>query len=178
MAGEKSKGPRVPFPSLVWLESYIKKLNESGAYEEAAKSWEGAMLFVIKAGEITPIDLHVWLDLWHGKCRDGKFYYSKDGVEADYIFEGPEANWIKLLDGELDPIKGLMAGKFRLTGNMNAVMRHVKAAQVLVNELQYFDFEFLHLANDKADSELRFEDDAGELVLLVDKENGKLTFKK
>ena len=32
-----------------------------------------------------------------------------------------------LIDGKLDPLKGLVSGKFKLVGNMAAVMRAVKA---------------------------------------------------
>ena len=40
---------------------------------------------------------------------------------------------LKLLQKKIDPIQGLMQGKFKLKGNMGKVMRAVKAAQELVN---------------------------------------------
>ncbi|MHA1996815.1 MAG: SCP2 sterol-binding domain-containing protein, partial [Promethearchaeota archaeon] len=150
---------RVPFPSKIWMETYMNMLNESKEYETSAKTWEGSMLFVIKAkGELTPIDLHFWFDLWHGKCRDYKMVYSKDMIEADFIFEGPENNWIQMLEGKIEAIKGLMAGKFRLTGgNMTPVMRHVKAAQILVEILQEFEFDYVKTEQDpEKDDVLRF----------------------
>ena len=54
----------------------------------------------------------------------------KIGVE--FVFSGKYDNWLKVLSKELDPIQGLMAGKFKLLGNMAKVMRATKAAQEMV----------------------------------------------
>ncbi len=51
---------------------------------------------------------------------------------AEFVFSGLYDNWVKVLKQELDPIQGLMAGKFKLVGNMAKVMRATKAAQELV----------------------------------------------
>ena len=52
---------------------------------------------------------------------------------VEFVFSGNYDNWLKVLKKELDPIQGLMAGKFKLVGNMAKVMRATKAAQELVN---------------------------------------------
>lgn len=52
---------------------------------------------------------------------------------AEFVFSGIYDNWVMVLKKELDPIQGLMAGKFKLVGNMAKVMRATKAAQELVN---------------------------------------------
>ena len=49
---------------------------------------------------------------------------------------------IKVLKKELDPIQGLMAGKFKLVGNMAKVMRATKAAQELVNSTTMVETEY------------------------------------
>ncbi len=153
-------------------------LNESKEYAEAAKAWEGSMLFVVRAeGNMTPVDLFIWLDLWHGKCRGYKLVFGKEDVKADYVFEGPEKNWLKVLSGELDPIKGLMAGKFKLVGNMTSVMRHVKAAQLLVEGLQALEFDFIKTTNDVAkDGVLEFFDSKGRAIIRLDKLNKTIEY--
>ena len=40
--------------------------------------------------------------------------------------------WKLLFDGKIDPIKGIMARKFKLDGDMGKVMRYTKAALELV----------------------------------------------
>ena len=159
----------------------MEMLNESKEYEKAAKTWEGSMLFVVKQGEITPIDLHIYLDLWHGKCRSYEFVYSKEEKpDADFVFEGPEKNWLLMLDGELEAVKGLMTGKFRLTGgNMTPIMRHVKAAQILTEKLQDFNFDYIETKNDvEKDEILQFFDSQEELVLEVNQKEKSLVFHK
>jgi putative sterol carrier protein len=48
------------------------------------------------------------------------------------VYAGPLSNWKLLFDGKIDPIKGIMARKFKLTGDMGKVMRYTKAALELV----------------------------------------------
>jgi putative sterol carrier protein len=144
MAGDTEDGKiQVPYPSNKWGELYMDLLNNSPEYEAAALDWEGSMLFVIQPdGGLTPFEIGVWLDLWHGKCRGYQFWV--DGQEkpaSDFIFSGPERNWLALIAGQLDSIQGLMAGKFKLVGNMTMVMRHAQAAKLLTEILKTFDLD-------------------------------------
>ncbi len=66
------------FPSQAWVEALVRVLNDDSRYGEIARNWEGDLLFVIKAdggaseaSETRPT--HVYLDLWHGKCRSGRY---------------------------------------------------------------------------------------------------------
>ncbi|MHA1732576.1 MAG: SCP2 sterol-binding domain-containing protein [Promethearchaeota archaeon] len=170
----------VPYPSIEWAEKYMDMLNNDPDYEKAAQNWEGDMLFVIRAdGNNTPIDLGVWLDLWHGKCRGYKFWMQGMPLEAEYVFEGPETNWLAMVDGKIDPIQGLMTGKFKLQGNMSAVMRAVAAAQILVETLQKFDLFILKPdTRDTSAKTMVFRGEDGEPVLVVDTEKKEFDFKK
>ncbi len=122
------------FLSKEWIDSYIAELNKSTAYEEAAKTWEGDFVFIARDDKTKEVVNAGYFDLWHGKCRKQfKVEDIKKLPKAEFIFDGPISNWKKVLAKELDPIQGLMSGKFKLTGNMSKVMRAVKAAQELVN---------------------------------------------
>jgi putative sterol carrier protein len=125
-----------------WLMAYMKELNSNEAYAEAAKTWEGDFIFVFRKDDILDHDLFLWVDLWHGKARDGRILSSAEEVDAAFIFEGPYSNYVKLVEGTLDPIKGLVTGKFKLTGNIAKVMRAVKAAQELVRTITLTETEF------------------------------------
>ena len=87
-------------------------------------------------------DLYFWIDLYHGKARDGRALSSPDEVKAEYTFEGAYSNYVRLVEGTLDPIQGLMTGKFKLKGSMAKVMRHVKAANELVRTITMIDTQF------------------------------------
>lgn len=121
------------FPSAEWIEEFHKILNENKAYQEAAKNWEGDFLFIITPDEGLDREYVYYMDLWHGKCREARLLKSRDEKKAAFAYEGPYSNWKKLLQGKIDPIKGLLTNKFRLKGDMAKVMRATKAAKELVS---------------------------------------------
>ncbi len=172
---------KVPFPSEMWAKKYEELLNTSKDYEDSAKNWEGAMLFIIGPdGGATPFEIGVWLDLWHGKCRGHKFWYcDQEKPKADYIFSGPEKNWLSMIDGKIDPIQGLMTGKFKLVGNMSMVMRHTIAAKLLVQNLQKFEMDIV--AADTKDPKAKvitFTDKAKAKIITVDRDKKLLNIMK
>ena len=125
-----------------WIKAYVEKLNSNQAYAEAASSWEGDFVFIVRKDGPLDEDMYFWIDLWHGKARDWKVLKSPDEVDAAFTFEGPYTNYVKLAKGELDPIQGLMTRKFKLKGNMAKVMRAVKAANELVRTITLTDTEY------------------------------------
>ncbi|HMF30986.1 MAG TPA: SCP2 sterol-binding domain-containing protein [Candidatus Lokiarchaeia archaeon] len=133
------------FATKEWTDEYCNALNENPAYEDAAKTWEGDFVFVVLADEISDQDAFFWVDLWHGKARDWAVLESADEKpDAVFVFSGPYKNFKALVGTpKLDPIQGLMTGKFKLKGDMAKVMRAVKAAQELVNQIVSLGTEFL-----------------------------------
>ncbi len=124
-------GDKLVFPSDEWIEMYMNLLNKNALYEDAAKTWEGDFVFEITAdGEIVTEPIRFYMDLWHGKCREAKMAGPDDS--AEFTYSGPYKNWRALFDGKIDPIKGIMARKFKLDGDMGKVMRYTKAALELV----------------------------------------------
>jgi putative sterol carrier protein len=125
-----------------WCQEYMDRLNKNPAYAEAASMWEGDFVFIIRADGPLDHDIYLWIDLWHGKARDGRVLQSPDEVQTAFVYEGPYSNYVKLVEGKLDPIQGLMTGKFKLKGDMAKVMRAVKAAQELVRTITLIDTQF------------------------------------
>ncbi len=127
-----------------WIEEYKEVINNSPSYKEAAKTWEGDFLFVIQPDGPLKEAVTYYIDLWHGDCRgvdlidNGK---TKPVTEFQYI--GKYSEWLKVIRGELDPIKGILTRKFKLVGDKGKVMRATKAAKELVNSAQKVDTEFL-----------------------------------
>jgi putative sterol carrier protein len=125
-----------------WIKDYMKAINESKEYEEAAKDWEGDFLFVVEPDGELDKPLYGYIDLYHGKAREAYAVDDPSKVKAAYEFRGKFSDWKKLLAGEIDPIKGLVTGKFKLKGNMAMVMRYAKAAQILVELTKKIETEF------------------------------------
>jgi putative sterol carrier protein len=135
-------GDELVFPSAEWIEKYMELLNKNAAYEDAAKTWEGDFVFEVTVdGTIVKEPIRFYLDLWHGKCREARMANADD--KAEFVYAGPYKNWRNLFDGKIDPIKGIMARKFRLDGDMGKVMRYTKAALELVATTRQIPTKYL-----------------------------------
>jgi len=130
----------VRFPSDEWIKIFKEELNKSKAYEESAKEWEGDFLFVITPDEELKEEVTFYVDLWHGKCRDA--FLVEGDKKAAFIFKGPYSNWKKVINKELDPIRGLIRGMFDLDGDSKVILDQTKAAQELVNTASTIPVEF------------------------------------
>lgn len=131
------------FPSEEWAEEYQQRLNENSTYKVAAKNWEGSITFVIQKDENLLADIYLYLDLYHGVCR--KFGFSSEPSDlpnADFKYRGSYANWIALLNGKIDPIQGILEGKFKLDGSLVKLMRYARAAKEMVSTASMVETEF------------------------------------
>lgn len=134
------------FPSDEWAKAYKDALNgEIGiAWQKAAETWEGDFLFVIEPDDRFSETAYFYIDLWHGECREAKMITDEASLpEAEFQYKGTYSNWVKLIQGEIDPIKGILMRKFRLVGNKAKVMRSTKAAKELVSTAQKIDTNFV-----------------------------------
>ena len=132
----------VKFPSQEWIEQFKEKVNQNAAYEDAAKSWEGDFIFLVEPDGALTAPVALYMDLFHGKCRDAKMLATPDEKAAAYTYQGPYSNWKKLINKEIDPIQGMMTGKFKLKGNMMKIMRYTRAAKELINTASTIPTEF------------------------------------
>ena len=135
---------KIKFLSREWIEAYMDVLNNSTDYKEAAKTWEGDFLFVVEPDDELGKKTIFYLDLWHGDCRRVDFFKEGDNLpETEFQYIGKYSNWLKVINGELDPIKGILTRQFKLVGDKGKVMRATKAAKELVNSAQKIPTEFL-----------------------------------
>ena len=131
------------FPSAEWLAEYVTKLNSNANYEDAARKWEGAMTFVVQKDGLFEKDAYLYMDLFHGKCRASQFSYTiGDLPPAQYKYIGPFTNWKRLINKEIDPIQGILTGKFKLEGSMMTIMRFTRAAKEMVATTTHVQTEF------------------------------------
>ena len=131
------------FPSDEWVKEYMDKLNSNADYQDAGSKWEGAITFVILKDDTFKDDAYIYLDLYHGKCREARFSKSLTELpKSEFKYIGSYGNWRRLIDGEIDPIKGILTGKFKLEGAMMKIMRYTRAAKEMVNTASKVQSEF------------------------------------
>jgi putative sterol carrier protein len=132
----------IPFPSDPWIKALMAELNANPAYQSAAKNWEGDLIFIIEPGGRLAQPVTLYMDLWHGQCRDAFVVDDSKPVDPVFRLSGPVEIWKKVITRELDVIHVLMTGKLKVRGNLAAIMRSVKAAQELVATCARVETEF------------------------------------
>lgn len=132
----------IPFPSDAWIKAMMEDLNQSAAYQEAAKNWEGDFFFVVDPGGSLEQQVILYMDLYHGKCRSAFEILDHEVPKPVFRLSGPVAAWKKVMTKKLDPMQAMMTGQLKLQGNMATVMRNVRAAKELVEACTRIDTVF------------------------------------
>ncbi len=132
----------ITFPTDAWAKAMMDDLNESAAYLEAAKNWEGDFYFIVDPGGTLTEKAVLYMDLWHGKCRDACLVADPAEKTPAFRLSGPAATWKRVMTKQLDPMQAMMTGQLKLTGNMVMVMKNVRAAKELVESCTRIPTEF------------------------------------
>lgn len=124
----------IMFLSDEWVQAFKEAIQNSPSYKEAAKTWEGDVTLVIKADSQVGMDedRYLYMDLWHGDCRDMRLVSKEEGESAKFVITASYDRWGQVARGELEPIKGMMQGKLKLKGNLPYIVRYVKASKELI----------------------------------------------
>jgi putative sterol carrier protein len=138
------------FPSEDWTTAYRDAVNKNDAYRKAARPWTfGSVAMVINAEPGIGIedDTGMILDVHQGECRGTTYVKGMDRVrEADtaFVIVADYNRWKEVIRGKLDPIKGMMEGKLKLTkGHLPTMIRFVEASRELVVSASKVPTEFV-----------------------------------
>lgn len=113
------------FLSQDWLDKLSDKLNHDARYAQIASKWEGDLTFEILPGGDLAQPVYLYLDLWHGTCRQAKMLPGLQDVSAAFTLTATYDDITKILTGKLDPMQALMTRKLRVQGSMAYMMRNV-----------------------------------------------------
>jgi putative sterol carrier protein len=130
------------FPTDEWAKAAMVEVNRSSKYQEAAKNWEGDIIFQVTAVPSRDKAVFLYMDLWHGECRDAFEISDPASQSSEFVITAPLHVWRKVIDGKLDPIRGLVSRQLKMKGNMMKVLKAPKAAVELVNACQNVETEW------------------------------------
>lgn len=122
----------IEFATEAWVKALMAELNQSDAYAKAAKNWEGDFYFVVTAGEGIAKDTYMYMDLWHGECREAYLVDDHGQKSPAFVMSAPLSTWRGVFEKKMDPIRGLVTGKLKLKGNKMKVLKAPKAAIEMV----------------------------------------------
>lgn len=119
-----------------WARAWGEQLQTNQAYKAAAKNWEWPLVLTLKADPSLgiPEDRSVYLDLFHGDCREARAATRDESQQVPYVISADAYTWKQVLIGKLEPISSIMRGKLKLVkGSMATLAGYVLAAKELVN---------------------------------------------
>lgn len=128
-----------------WAKEWGEQINANQNYRKAAANWEGAIVLLMTADSTrgVAVDRAVIADLWHGECRLALSASDEDLSEAPYVIQATPDVWREVLEGDLDPIFGLMRGKLKLArGGLFSLLPYAVAAKEMVNSARQVDTSF------------------------------------
>ena len=128
-----------------WSRAWQQALTDSETYRKAAAKWEGPVVLEMAADEDLGIrePRAVYLDLWHGECREARPAASEDEERASYVIHGSAASWKRILDGAMEPMWALMSGKLELRrGRLARLVPYAKASRELLAAAQQVQTSF------------------------------------
>jgi putative sterol carrier protein len=128
-----------------WLTEWKKKINENASYRQAAQTWEWPLILIFEKDPSAGVDEDraVYLDLWHGECRDARVATKEDIQNSPYVISADPYTWKQIFDRKLEPISTIMRGRMKLIkGNMSTLSAYVLAAKYLVESALELDLEF------------------------------------
>lgn len=122
------------FASVEWLDAYKDAINASPEIAEYAKEWERDIVIVVEAerDKGIPFDLWALFDIDHGKVREARIVTPEEGERATYVISAPYSEWKNVVQGRVDPIKGMLQGKLKVRGDVHTLASEVKATEALV----------------------------------------------
>ncbi len=121
------------FPSAEWVAQLKDVVNNDPAYASSAKTWEGDFYFIVEPGPGIEQPVKLYLDLWHGKCRDAYMVTGAETKQPEFTIAGTLDTFRKVFQKKQDPIQAMMTRKLKVQGNMMKIVRAVKPTLDLVN---------------------------------------------
>lgn len=138
----------LPFPTDEWIEEWEQELSNNEDYQESSEGWgvefNGNFIFHLEADDRLPEDRYFFIGLEDGDVFDCHEIDDPEDVDYGFIYRGSYADWVRLTEGEVGAIDGLMSGVFELDGDMQKVLQYSDAATLLTEDAGKVDAIFAH----------------------------------
>jgi putative sterol carrier protein len=147
MSSGVSSLAKLRFPSGEWCGAYKEAINASPGYKVAAREWTyGAVAMVVTADPSIGLaeDMAMWLDVHQGECRGCRLVSREEAEKASFVLVAPYSRWKEVIRKELDPTKGMMQNKLKLTkGHMPTMVKFVTSNKELVDATTRVPTQFM-----------------------------------
>jgi putative sterol carrier protein len=135
------------FPSAEWCVALKDAINANANYRAAGRDWtHGPVAMVVTADPSIGIaeDTAMWLDVHQGTCRDCRLVSREEAEKASFVLVAGYPRWKEVIRKLLDPTKGMMQNKLKLTkGHMPTMVKFVTASKELVESTTRVPTQFV-----------------------------------
>jgi putative sterol carrier protein len=133
----------IPFPSDAWIKSLKDVLNNDSEYAQIAHNWEGDIVFLVEPDTAATPPTYMYIDLWHGECRDACKLNSLTEKKAAFILAASLSVFTKIVQGKLDAMQAMMTRQLKVSGSMVYMMKNVPTVLKFVKCTQKVETEFV-----------------------------------
>ena len=125
------------FASEDWAALLEQEINSDKEMKKAGKGFDATIQFIIQnAGDRG--DLPFWTHM-----KDGVVLGVNTGEsKCDFNIAGDYSVWKEIVGGNLDPIQAIMVKKLTFEGNMQYIMRYIKAVNQMMVDVKNVPTEF------------------------------------
>mgnify|MGYP001558289298 FL=1 len=132
----------IPFPSDAWIKALKEVLNGDSDYARIAANWEGDIVFNVGPGGAATKPLYLYMDLWHGKCRNAYEMTDPSQKKAAFVLSATLPVFTRIIQGQLDAMQAMMTGQLKVAGSMVYMMKSVPTVLRFVKCATLVDTEF------------------------------------
>ena len=132
----------IPFPSDGWIKALKDVLNSDSDYAHIARQWEGDIMFLVEPDGAFPQPVCMYMDLWHGECREARELSGPTEKKAAFTLSAPLPVFMRIVQGKLDPVQAMMTRQLKVNGSMVYMMKNVPTILKFVKCTQKVESEF------------------------------------
>ncbi len=126
------------FASEEWADALMAEVNANKEMPKAGKGFDATIQFIIEgAGDRG--DLPFWTHMKDGKVLE---VHANEKKECDYTVSGDYPVWQDIVEGRQDPLQAIMVKKLTFEGNIQTIMKYIKAVNLLMESVQKVPTEF------------------------------------
>ena len=126
------------FASEKWAGALKDEINTNKEMAKAGKGFDATIQFLI-TGAGKRGDLAFWTHMKDGKVLE---LASGQKKKCDYTVSGDYAVWKDIVEGRQDPLQAVMVKKLVFEGNMQTIMKYIKAVNLMMESVKKVPSEF------------------------------------
>ncbi|WP_458186106.1 SCP2 sterol-binding domain-containing protein [Haladaptatus sp. NG-WS-4] len=136
------------FPSEEWIERWEQVVANDEEYRQKGQGWgvgfNGDFVFHLQADDRLPEDRYFFIGLEDGDIFDCHEIDGLDETDYGFVFRGDYGDWVRMTQGEVGAIDGMMSGTFDLEGDMQRLLQYSDAASRLVGCSSEVESEYVY----------------------------------